>query len=73
MRIERIQHDLNVLKEIVGTIEAKVYANLGRVDNDWLSDEELFDLVYLRMDAFNRRIDNLRIELENERRGIYNE
>ncbi|MBB6450819.1 hypothetical protein HNR44_002809 [Geomicrobium halophilum] len=39
MRINHISHDLKELKANMDTIEAYIYANLGRVDNFTLSDD----------------------------------
>ena len=68
MRINYISHHLKELKANMDTIEAYIYANLGRVDNFTLSDDELFNKVNYQFRMFKARYTNLQLELDNERK-----
>lgn len=66
MRIENISHDLKVLESHMKTIQTYIYANLRKVDNYALSDEECYQKCKYEFVLFKQRMKSLQIELEIE-------
>lgn len=67
MRIESMIHDLQQLNSTMKTIQANVYANLGKVNNCTMTDEECFQRYYIEFDSFERRLQDMLLELKIER------
>lgn len=67
MRIESMIHDLQELNSTMKTIQAYVYANLGKVSNCTMTDMDCYQKCYIEFDSFERRLQDMLLELKIER------
>lgn len=66
MRIESMIHDLQQLNSQMKTIQAYVYANLGKVNNFTMTDEECFKKCNIEFALFEQRLQDMLLELKTE-------
>ncbi|WP_337019169.1 hypothetical protein [Oceanobacillus massiliensis] len=66
MRIERMIHELKELDSHVKTIQAYIYAKLGKFDNHTPADEEVYNRFKVEFELFDQRMSDLRIDLKIE-------
>lgn len=67
MRIESMIHDLTELERHMKTIQANIYAQLGKVDINAPTDEDCYKKCKIEFKLFEQRLKDLKVRLKIER------